>query len=619
MHPIINMEKFTTWRVFLNVFGIFFSALLLVSLALGSLLTVATMSTEPVLAQGGSNGLITHTTISDFNVCAVLTDTANRELNNVVLTSEVDGEIQLGLVAAPLFSDNFDGTQIDSTKWLTGLVNAGLQTPPVVSGGIVSISNSWLRSQGSFSHTRILMEARAQLGDPNTAFADIGFDKPHQPNPPFTFKPGGPSNILFITNGPVGTTTVTPTIFVNSYHPNDSTPNRQAIISGTNVGVYHNFRLIINDWQTIEYYVDELLYQTHSYTTPVFTQPAYLWFYVDNYENRAIYMDWMRVVIYEGSYTSCAQDAGQVVNWGPLSWLANVPATTTLAFRTRTSVDGLVWSPWSEPLTSTGAAVSSPSGRYFQYMAQLSTANTLLSPKIEQVNIQYFGPNTVVVTPTTTTLNPLATQQFNAQVYDSNSQPIDSLTYTWQIANGGGTIDQTGLFTADVSAGIYTDTVQVSSVGLNDFATVIINNLPPQANAGGPYGPISETLPIQLLGTVSSDPNGDNLAYAWDLDYDGFYDDALTHTVSYSRNEPGLYSVGLLVTDTQGLTNTSLATVTVTNLAPTAVISAPLIASGGQTVTFTGAQSSDPGGGSLQFAWDFDNDGSFDDGFRNEN
>ncbi|NJN95494.1 MAG: hypothetical protein HC875_15975, partial [Anaerolineales bacterium] len=110
------------------------------------LVVVAAMPPRLALAQGSSNGLITHTTVADFNSCLVLTDTVNRELNNVVLTAEADGEIQLGLVTTPLFSDNFDGTQIDSTKWMTGIVNAGLQTPPVVSNGIVTISNSWLRS-----------------------------------------------------------------------------------------------------------------------------------------------------------------------------------------------------------------------------------------------------------------------------------------------------------------------------------------------------------------------------------------------------------------------------------------------------------------------------------------
>ena len=33
-------------------------------------------------------------------------------------------------------------------------------------------------------------------------------------------------------------------------------------------------------------------------------------------------------------------------------------------------------------------------------------------------------------------------------------------------------------------------------------------------------------LAVQFDGTGSTDPNGDALAYAWDLDGDGAYDDA---------------------------------------------------------------------------------------------
>jgi hypothetical protein len=69
----------------------------------------------------------------------------------------------------------------------------------------------------------------------------------------------------------------------------------------------------------------------------------------------------------------------------------------------------------------------------------------------------------------------------------------------------------------------------------------------------------------------------------------------------------------LVVSDTASLTSTDTAVITVNNLPPTAVISAPLAAAGGISITFSGAPSSDPGGGVLQFAWDLDDDADFDD------
>jgi PKD repeat protein len=60
-----------------------------------------------------------------------------------------------------------------------------------------------------------------------------------------------------------------------------------------------------------------------------------------------------------------------------------------------------------------------------------------------------------------------------------------------------------------------------------------------------------------------------------------------------------------------GVTST---TVTIANVAPTAVISAPFRAASGLLVTFDESLSGDPGNDILFLAWDFDNDGSFDDG-----
>ena len=87
------------------------------------------------------------------------------------------------------------------------------------------------------------------------------------------------------------------------------------------------------------------------------------------------------------------------------------------------------------------------------------------------------GPRTVasvVITPTTTTLAPNGTQQFTVVITDSEGDVLSKNTPVWSIAAGGGTITQTGLFTAGTAAGTYSNTVVVTCSGVSATATVII-------------------------------------------------------------------------------------------------------------------------------------------------
>jgi PKD repeat protein len=72
--------------------------------------------------------------------------------------------------------------------------------------------------------------------------------------------------------------------------------------------------------------------------------------------------------------------------------------------------------------------------------------------------------------------------------------------------------------------------------------------------------------PVALDGSASYDdvqPAGE-LAYAWDVDGDGAYDDGTEQQMVHTYAAPGTYQVGLKVTDAGGLSDTDTATVTVT-------------------------------------------------------
>ncbi|MGA6163793.1 PQQ-dependent sugar dehydrogenase [Amycolatopsis magusensis] len=101
-------------------------------------------------------------------------------------------------------------------------------------------------------------------------------------------------------------------------------------------------------------------------------------------------------------------------------------------------------------------------------------------------------------------------------------------------------------------------------------------------------------LAVQFNASGSSDPDGDALTYAWDLDADGAYDDSTAVNPTRTYTAPAVVNVGLRVTDPSGANGTTTVPVTVGNppgLDPVPVIDTPTAALNwqvGQTVPFAG-------------------------------
>lgn len=123
--------------------------------------------------------------------------------------------------------------------------------------------------------------------------------------------------------------------------------------------------------------------------------------------------------------------------------------------------------------------------------------------------------------------------------------------------------------------------------------TVVADDVPPVADAGGPYQ-TPEGTAVVLDGSASSDVDGDALTYAWDLDLDGGYDDASGATVGITPDDgPAALTVGLQVT-AGGVTAVDTATLTVTNVAPTATLDAPASVAEGSAFTISLSAAFDP-------------------------
>ena len=83
----------------------------------------------------------------------------------------------------------------------------------------------------------------------------------------------------------------------------------------------------------------------------------------------------------------------------------------------------------------------------------------------------------ISITPAAPSVISGATQQFVAQGYDISNNPIPNLSFTWSMLNGGGTINNTGLFTAGATQGTYTVVTSVGSITGNTSVTVVAPTL----------------------------------------------------------------------------------------------------------------------------------------------
>ncbi len=81
--------------------------------------------------------------------------------------------------------------------------------------------------------------------------------------------------------------------------------------------------------------------------------------------------------------------------------------------------------------------------------------------------------STIVVTPNPVTLVSGATQQFTAVGKDFSGATV-TLSPTWSVESGGGTISSSGLFTAGTSPATFTNTVKAVSGGIVGTATVTV-------------------------------------------------------------------------------------------------------------------------------------------------
>jgi hypothetical protein len=202
-------------------------------------------------------------------------------------------------------------------------------------------------------------------------------------------------------------------------------------------------------------------------------------------------------------------------------------------------------------------------------------------------------------------------------VGDSDSHSVAG-TDTWQQAtyplDPARNVDQITFLTPETLPGLLS--------AIDDVAVVCepAPNEPPVADAGGPYtGTVGSA--VTLDGSGSSDPDGTIVAWEWDLDNDGEYDDATGETVEAIWGLEGVFVVGLRVTDDAQESDVDETTVTITTEPtlepPTASFTEDLhIAPVDTLITFDPSGSSDPDGEIILYEWDWESDGVYDEAYE---
>lgn len=408
--------------------------------------TILVTLTNPVGATlGDASGVVTilddepdptswtHTTAADFGTGSTATGTRVGAAGDVRLVGT--------------FRDDFAAASLDA-QWISGSW-AGPPHTPSQTGGLLVLGNA----DGAFVRSALelpvaTVEARARFtGSPfqSIGLADDSFNTRYA-----RFSTQAAGTNLWATTDPGTGALLT-----------DLGP----IPSG-----FHSYsieRIAQGATELIRYRIDGVIVADHSVTAGELPPARYL--FLSNNGGATPTLDIESVetdplVVAAGSFDSGPIDALLSVIWNQFTWTATTPAGATVQARTRSSLDGVTWSAWSAPLTTSGSTIASPNGRYLQYRLELATADPASVPVVQDVTITAIGPAPPIIAigGATVAEGPAASAVFTATLSSGSLQTV-SVTY----ATAGGTaasgVDFTpGTGTVTFLPGVTSQTVSVA-------------------------------------------------------------------------------------------------------------------------------------------------------------
>jgi hypothetical protein len=478
------------------------AAMLLTSLAGG-----------PILRAAG--GTIVHTTKADFDGsnCA----SSAPALVNVATTEDGTGptDPNRGEVAlAAKLEDYFSGSSLDNTTWSSGTYPSGNSAAVTVSGGKLTLGpnpNGWVASKNSNQYG--ILEAVVTFSNG---------EKQH-------FGWSDVSGVPFATDRYA--------IFSTGV----SSSSLGLYVRTNNVGSEDNFKILSTVptgpqalrivWRNeplsgggstdvVEYYLNGVkvhtvrIVDTSSSIGGANFQPLHVTFSNSASAAFNLVADWVRLTPYSassGTYISCAISAETTPQkhlWTGASWSpsAQPPGTTlTVEIRAADTIAGLTTAPFVQ-LTNGVPLTNGLVGKYVQYRLTLTTSNTAVSPRLEDITLSYSD-----LPPPSLSINDVSVPEGNSgttsATFTVTLNPASDTTVTVNYATANGTAVAPGDYTATSGTltflpGETTKTIPVSVNGdtqLEPNETFFVN-LSDAVNANIADG--------QGVGTIVNDDTG---------------------------------------------------------------------------------------------------------------
>jgi PKD repeat protein len=274
--------------------------------------------------------------------------------------------------------------------------------------------------------------------------------------------------------------------------------------------------------------------------------------------------------------------------------------------------------------TSTGtnpvATTSYPTARTVEPRLRVTDDAGNQSTTTRTVTVQNRPPSAAIA------VGPAAPSTGETVTFDgsASSDPDGTIAkYEWDLDGNGSYETSTG--TNPVATTSFATAAKTQIVGLrvtdNEGATATTSKTfavagrPPVPSFTISATPVDSGQSVSFDGSASTDPDGTIAKYEWDLDGNGSYETSTgtTPTVTKTYATPGTLTIGLRVTDNDGISATATHTLVVNNRPPTASFTiSPNPTGPNKVVTFDGSASSDPDGTIAKYEWDLDGNGSYE-------